>query len=69
MLLSLVILGQFPKKQKNQRMKELSLGNMLRARIIDEVDGKYIGQAEVFGEEIDMWLRSKGDKITILTED
>lgn len=48
---------------------EAVLDRLPTARIIDEVQGKYIVQAEVFGDGIDMWLRSQSDKITILTED
>ncbi|MCM1162016.1 MAG: hypothetical protein NC412_12435 [Roseburia sp.] len=29
-------------------------------------DGKYVVEAEVFGKEIDMWLRSQGEDVTIL---
>lgn len=48
---------------------EAVLDRLPTARIIDEVEGKYIVQAEVFGDGIDMWLRSQSYKITILTED
>lgn len=35
------------------------------AKILSEDDGKYLIEAEVFGDGIDMWLRSQGDAIKI----
>ena len=45
---------------------ESLLDRLLTVKIIEENDGKYIIQAEVFGDGIDMWLRSRGDKIKVL---
>lgn len=42
---------------------EAILDRLPTARIVDEVDGKYVIQAEVFGDGIDMWLRSQGENI------
>ncbi len=36
------------------------------AKILDEEDGKYTIQAEVFGDGVDMWLRSQGDNVSVL---
>ena len=44
-----------------------SVLDRLPNKIVDVEDGKYIIQAEVFGEGIDMWLRSQGDKIKIIS--
>lgn len=45
---------------------EAVLDRLPTAKIISEEDGKYVILAEVFGDGIDMWLRSQGDKITLL---
>lgn len=45
---------------------EAVLDRLPTAKIIDESDGKYVIEAEVFGDGIDMWLRSQGDAIIIL---
>ena len=45
---------------------EAVLDRLPTARIVDEVKGAYIIEAEVFGDGIDMWIRSQGDKIEIL---
>ena len=45
---------------------EAILDRLPTAKVISESDGKYIIQAEVFGDGIDMWLRSQGDAIKIL---
>lgn len=45
---------------------EAVLDRLPTAKIVDEKDGKYIIQAEVFGEGIDMWLRSQGDMVKLL---
>ena len=42
---------------------EAVLDRLPTAKILDELDGKYIVQAEVFGDGIDMWLRSQGNSI------
>lgn len=36
------------------------------AKILDEVKDGYIVEAEVFGDGIDMWLRSQGDSVQII---
>ncbi len=43
---------------------EAVLDRLPTAKIISEDDGKYIIQAEVFGDGIDMWFRMQGDKVT-----
>lgn len=45
---------------------EAILDRLPTAKIISESDGKYLIQAEVFGDGIDMWLRSQGDMVKIL---
>ena len=42
---------------------EAILDRLPTAKILSEEDGGYIIQAEVFGDGIDMWLRSQGDSI------
>ncbi len=42
---------------------EAILDRLPTARIVSEMDGKYVIQAEVFGDGIDMWLRSQGENI------
>lgn len=44
---------------------EAVLDRLPTAKIISEEDGKYVIQAEVFGDGIDMWLRSQGDRIKV----
>lgn len=41
------------------------LDRLPTAKILDEEDGVYTINAEVFGSGIDMWLRSQGDKIKV----
>jgi predicted DNA-binding transcriptional regulator YafY len=48
---------------------EAILDRLPTAKIIFEEGGKYVIQAEVFGDGIDMWLRSQGDKIKVLGEE
>jgi predicted DNA-binding transcriptional regulator YafY len=45
---------------------EAVLDRLPTAEIIDEEDGKYIVEAEVFGKGIKMWLLSQGDKLEVL---
>lgn len=45
---------------------ESILDRIPTAKIISEEDGKYVIQAEVFGDGIDMWLRSQGNAINII---
>ena len=42
---------------------EAVLDRLPTAKIIKEEDGKFTVQAEVFGDGIDMWLRSQGDMV------
>jgi len=42
------------------------LDRLPTAKILSEDDGKYVIQAEVFGDGIDMWLRMQGDKVKLL---
>lgn len=43
---------------------EAILDRLPTARILDEEDGAYLIEAEVFGKGIDMWVRSQGEYIT-----
>lgn len=45
---------------------EAVLDRLPTAKILSEEDGKYVISAEVFGDGIDMWLRSQGDRVKIL---
>jgi len=45
---------------------EAVLDRLPTAKIVSEDDGKYVIEAEVFGDGIDMWLRSQGDRINLL---
>ena len=45
---------------------ESVLDRIPTAVILDENEGKYTISAEVFGDGIDMWFRSQGDKIRVL---
>ena len=45
---------------------EAILDRLPTAKIISENEGRYTIQAEVFGDGIDMWLRSQGDMVKIL---
>ena len=38
------------------------------AKILSEDNGKYTIEAEVFGDGIDMWLRSQGEAVEIICE-
>ena len=42
---------------------EAVLDRLPTARILREEDGKYLIQAEVFGEGVEMWLRSQGEMV------
>lgn len=42
---------------------ESVLDRLPTAKILNEEDGKYLIEAEVFGGGIDMWVRSQGDNI------
>ena len=45
---------------------EAVLDRLPTAKIISEEDGVYTITAEVFGDGIDMWLRSQGDRISVV---
>ena len=45
---------------------EAVLDKLPTAEIIDEENGAYVIRAEVFGDGIDMWLRSQGDNIELI---
>ena len=45
---------------------EAILDRLPTAKIISEEDGKYVIQAEVFGDGIDMWIRSQGDTVKVI---
>ncbi|SEM01994.1 WYL domain-containing protein [Butyrivibrio sp. ob235] len=46
---------------------EAVLDRLPTAKIIEEKDGVYTIQAEVFGDGIDMWLRSQGKYVSLLS--
>ena len=45
---------------------EAVLDRLPTAEILEEKDGKYIIRAEVFGDGIDMWIRSQGSIVRLL---
>lgn len=45
---------------------EAVLDRLPTAKILEEEDGVYIMSAEVFGNGVDMWIRSQGENIKIL---
>lgn len=45
---------------------EAVLDRLPTARILDQDEGKYTIEAEVFGDGIDMWFRSQGDFVSLL---
>lgn len=47
---------------------EAVLDRLPTARIIEEKDGKTLIEAEIFGDGINMWLRSQGDFVEIVKE-
>lgn len=47
-------------------LEEVVLDRLQTARIVSEEDGKFIIQAEVFGDGIDMWIRSQSDSIKVI---
>jgi len=42
---------------------EAVLDRLPTAEILEEKEGSYTVQAEVFGKGVEMWLRSQGDSI------
>lgn len=45
---------------------ESVLDRLPTAKILNEEDGVYTVEAEVFGDGIDMWMRSQGDNIEVI---
>ena len=45
---------------------EAVLDRLPTAQILEEKDGVYLVMAEVFGDGIDMWLRSQGDTVEVV---
>lgn len=45
---------------------EAVLDRLPTARILSEKDGKYILEAEAYGNGIDMWIASQEDKVEIM---
>ena len=45
---------------------EAVLDRLPTAKILEEGENGYVVEAEVFGEGIDMWLRSQGENVTVL---
>lgn len=64
----------FGGKLKKTRFKykglsvEAVLDRLPTARILDECEGCYLLEAETFGSGIDMWLRSQGDFVEVISE-
>lgn len=47
---------------------EAILDRLPTAKILNEDEGKYVIQVEVFGIGIDMWVSSQGDLIKVIDE-
>lgn len=47
---------------------EAVLDKLPTAKILDETDGVYTIEAEVFGDGIDMWLKSQGENVEVMKE-
>lgn len=45
---------------------EAVLDKLPTAKILDETDGVYTIEAEVFGDGIDMWLKSQGENVEVI---
>ncbi len=45
---------------------ESVLDRLPTARVLEEKDGAYTIEAEVFGDGIDMWLRSQGEQVQVI---
>ncbi len=45
---------------------EAVLDRLPTAKVLSEEDGEYLVEAEVFGDGIDMWLRSQGELVEII---
>lgn len=46
---------------------EAILDRLPTAAVLEEKDGKYVIRAEVFGEGIDMWIRSQGEALRVVS--
>lgn len=46
---------------------EAVLDRLPTAEIVEETDGAYIVEAEVFGNGVDMWIRSQGESVQMLS--
>ena len=44
------------------------LDRLPTAKILEEEDGVYTVQAEVFGKGIEMWLRSQGSNVELISD-
>lgn len=42
---------------------EAVLDRLPTARVLEEKNGEYTVEAEIFGDGIDMWLRSQGEYV------
>lgn len=66
---------QFMYGGKLQKVKFKFFGNDIDSvldrlptgRIVSEEDGAYVVEAEVFGKGIEMWLRSQGEKVEVVS--
>lgn len=47
---------------------EAVLDRLSTAKILHEQDGRYTIHVEVYGDGIDMWLRSQGDFIKVVDD-
>ena len=56
--------GNLKKSDSSIQAVESVLDYLPTARILNEENGVYLMEAEVFGKGIDMWVRSQGDNIT-----
>ncbi len=45
---------------------EAVLDRLPTAKVVEEGDGWYVVEAEVFGKGVDMWLRSQGEAVQVL---
>lgn len=45
---------------------EAVLNRLPTAKVVEELDGSYVVEAEVFGKGVDMWLRSQGEYVEVL---
>ena len=45
---------------------EAVLDRLPTAKVVEELDGSYVVEAEVFGKGVDMWMRSQGEYVEVL---